>query len=222
MNPWKPNTSPGYRLGLGILLCIAVLVVSTGTAYARYRTEREAEIMFAVREEEPIYLGRMRTITKEEATETLKEGDEVFTTERTLRWEEVNGEYRLNLTIANGLSDTKFSRQDRKVTLRVLATLGAWTGTETAEVYLEQKLQTDPETTQTLQAKVESIAEDSVLDRVHGSGWIYSFWNEEEELSWVLPGGKFSCVHLTITVKGAVLQESAAFRPQVTAEIIDP
>jgi len=218
MNQWKPNTSLWYSLGLGVLLCIAVLVVSTGTAYARYRTERTETVTFAVREPEQICLGTIHTVSREEATEDLPAGTEVFTPTQQLQWETVEGVTQLNLAIANGISDTDFSRGDQKVRLQLLGTLGLWTGAETVKISLAYP--PEAEETETLQAMVTPIVEGSVLYHTHGPGWIYSFQNTEGELSWTLPGGEFSYINLTVIMEGATLQEAATLQPRVTAEVI--
>ena len=220
MNQWKPNIPLRYRLGLGVLLCMAILLSSTGISFARYRRERTAEITFSVQEAEQICLGTMRTISEEDATDSMPAGTEVFTPAQSLQWETFDNGARLELVIANGTSDAEFSGKDQKVTLTLLGTLGLWTGTETMKLFLQLPADPGAEETEMLQAAVTPIGEGTVLYHTHGPGWIYSFQNTEGELSWTLPGGRFSSVTLTITMEGANPAATAALQPRVTAEVI--
>lgn len=222
MNRWKLNRFLWCSMGLVMLLCMAIVVYSTGTTYARYRTEREEKITFEVREAERVALGTMKPVVPEETEGTGQEAPaSVFTQTDTLIWETVNDKAYLNFTVANGATETSFSENDQTIKIRIIGTLGLWTGMETVKLYLQIPSATDPEQTEIIQAAVAPIAEGSALYHTHGPGWIYSFLNaEEEELTWTLTGGAFSSVDLTIFMDGPAPQEDAALQPLIIAEAI--
>lgn len=220
MKQMKTNTVLRYLTGLTILLCIAALVVSTGTTFARYRTERSANITFEVQSFLQANIGVWEEVSREEATAERRAGTKIFQPTQFLQWEAVDGGARLHLTIANGVSETDFAHKDMKVTLRVLGTLGLWNGAEAAKLNLHYPSQEEPEKTETMQAAVSPIGEGTPLHQIHGPGWVYTFQNSEGELSWTLKGDQFSYVDLIITVEGAILTESAALQPQVFSEVI--
>lgn len=218
MNQWKPNKRQWYALGLVVLLCMAFLVVSTGTSFARYRTEKQKDITFEVREPEQLCLGTFQTITQEDGTVVA---ENVFTPTEILAWETTGDTSQLTFTVANGVSEEAFSKKDQKIRVSLIGTLGLWTGTETVELYLNVPSETEPEKTEKLQTMVTPITEGTVLYHTYGPGWIYSFQNsDEEELSWILPGGAFSYVTLTVTMEGATPQEAASLQPHIVAEVI--
>lgn len=221
MNQRKPNKSLWYSLGLAVLLCAAFLVVATGTTLARYRTEREAEITFEVRAPAQICLGTVRTITAEEATEDLKADTEVFDPTVEPAWETVEDVPQITFAVANGTSTTDFSNRDQKLQLRLIGTLGVWTGTQPASMHLLLPAEDGSDTVNKIQATVTPIAEGTVLHQTHGDGWIYTFQDaNEEELSWTLPGGELSYISLTVTMEGAVLSDPSLLQLQMIADLI--
>lgn len=222
MNQRKPTKHQWYSLGLTALLCMAFMVLATGTAFARYRTEREAQVSFAVRESEQITIGTMRTVSQEEAEATgMEAGTQVFEPVETLVWETVNDRAQLKMTVANGTSETEYSLRPQKIRVRLIGTLGLWTGMETVKLYLQIPSAQDPETIEMIQAAVNPIGEGTALYHTHGPGWTYSFLNADgEELTWTLPGSEFSHVDLIISMDGAAPQEDASLQPQVFAEVV--
>lgn len=217
MNQRKTNNSPWYSLGLAVLLCVAFLVVATGTTLARYRAEREKGITFAVREPEQICMGTTRAISAEEGTEVLPAGKEVFDPDGVPQWETVEGVTQLSLAVANGISETEFSEKDQKIRLRLIGTLGLWTETETASIYL---LSEDGSGTK-IKATVTPITKGTALYNTHGEGWIYTFQDAEgEELSWTLAGGELSYISMTVIIEDASLTGDVMLQPQVIGEVI--
>ena len=220
MNQRNKKHSQWYSLGLGVLLCIAVLAASTGTAYARYRSERTETVEFAVREQEPdqIVLGtELHTLTSAEATEELPAGTVVLQAQEP-QWETVNGVSRLSLVIGNGTSEYQYSQQDQQVQVRLLGTLGVWDGEKPAEMYLTIE---ETENTEKMLAAAIRIEKGTALYNTFGDGWVFTFRGEEGELSWELPGGKFSTIKLTITTEGGAFETAAGLWPQVTAKVTD-
>lgn len=214
MNQRKPNSSAWYSLGLGVLLCIAVLVVSTGTAFARYRTERNKSITIVPREQDQILMGVLHTVTEEEATDTLKAGD-VILQQQPLEWEDVDGNSRLTLAIANGTSASDCSERDQTVRLRVAASLPVWNGESPAEMNLTIQSEEDPETSESLLAVPIAIEEGTALYNSFGSGWVYIFQGEEGELTWLLPGGEFAPINMVLTIKGVTSADAVLLQTQV-------
>lgn len=216
MNQWKPNKRLWYAAVLTVLLCTAFLVTSTGTAYARYRTEYKEQISFAVREQELISLGTVKTETEADGT-----SKEAFVPTNSLTWETTGDYSQMTFAVANGISETEYSHRDQKVNIRILGSLGLWTGTEAVNLYLHIPSEEAEGGVEKLQAMVTFIEEGTALGHVHGPGWIYSFQNSDtEELSWTLPGGKFSYITLTISKDASTAQEAATLQPQVIAEVI--
>ena len=225
MNQWKQNKTLRYRLGLGVLLCVAVLVISTGTTYARYRKERTAVIAFQVREQSKVNLGIMEAEdppeTGIETRMATQAETKLFQPKRTLQWETVNGTPRMVLAVANGTSDSDFSTKNQRVYLRLVGSLGLWTGEAPAKVYLSSQSQTDPEQMETLQGVATPIVEGTQLYYTYGPGWVYTFYiTEGEEMSWELPGGKLNHIELTLSMENALMEESAMLQPQVITEAI--
>ena len=215
MNRWKLNKSLWFSLGLTCLLCVAFLVIASGTALARYRTEREAKITFEVREPEQISLGMVRTITKEEATAQLPAGTEVFDPSGEPAWQTVDGVPQLTLAAANGISDTEFAEYDQSIRLRLIGSLGLWTGADTAQIFLLMEDGTK------LQATATPIVEGTAMYVSHGEGWVYSFLDAEgEELTRNLAGGKLSYTSFTVTIENTSLTDTVLLQPMVIGEAI--
>lgn len=197
MNQRKPNRIVWYSLALALLLCTAFLVTSTGTAFARYRTERSAKVTFEVREPEQICLGTLALDgTFRTSLPAWTTGDDVPT---------------LTLAVANGTSADECSQRDQIFSLRLVGTLGM----ETAPMYL-----TLPGEETQITATITPITEGTALYHTHGGGWIYTFLDEEgEELSWTLPGGELSHVSLTVTMN-APPETLSLIQPMVTGKTI--
>ena len=197
MNQRKPNRIVWYSLALVLLLCAAFLVTSTGTAFARYRTERSAKVTFEVREPEQICLGTLAL-------------DGTFRTSPPA-WTTGDDTPRLNLAVANGTSADDCSQRDQTVSLRLIGSLGI----DTAPMYL-----TLPGEETQVTATITPITEGTALYHTHGAGWIYTFLDEEgEELTWTLPGGELSYVSLTVTMD-ALPETLSLIQPMVTGKTI--
>lgn len=219
MKQMKPNIVLRYLPGLTILLCIAALVVSTGTTFARYRAERTANITFEVKPSPQAQIGVWEEVSQEAAAVGRKAGTKVFQPIQYLHWELGDKGARLHLTIANGVSETEYAQKDMNVSLRILGTLGLWNGEEATKLNLHYPSQEDADKTEMIQAAVSPIGEGTPLYQTHGPGWVYSFQNSDGELGWTLKGGQFSYIDLIITVEGAIVTE-AALQPQVRTEVI--
>lgn len=211
MNQRKPNRPLGHTLALAALLCICVLVVSTGTAFARYRTEKTKDITFSVRELEQAWFGKYCTITQEDQTET-----EVFQHQENFSWETVDGASQLELVVANGMSEDRYAKRDLEVRIRILATLGVLNDMEPAEISLTI---TEQGQSETIQAVSTAIVEGTALHHTYGDGWIYTIQNADGEVTRTLPGDRFSEIGLTITIKGVTPQEAAQVQPLLLSRV---
>lgn len=204
MNQRKPNRIIWYSLALILVLCMGFAVMSTGTAFARYRSELRKNVTFEVREPEQISLGTLE--------------DKAFTT-KAPAWKTVESEtqtiMQMDLAVANGTSDTDFSQQNQMVCLRLLGSPGLWNGESAAVITL---IQEDGTTTQ---AKATPITEGTALYHSFGAGWIFTFQDTEgEELSWTLPGGEFTFVSMTVTIENAVMTADSLLQTHVVGKVI--
>ena len=208
MNRRKQNIS---RWALPLLLAFLVLgclMASTGGALARYRAERREEISFEVRLPEKICLGQM--VTAEDDTvsfDPVAQGT----------WETVEGKQQLTFTIANGTGEKDFSGQDQQIHFRLVGTLGIWNGSDDLKLTLEVPSEEDPKETESYEATVTRIREGSPMYATFGDGWVFAFFNEEgEELSWLLEGGAFDSITMTLTLEGAAQEEAGMLQLQIS------
>lgn len=238
MNQHKPNKVLWYSLALAVLLCVASLVGATGTTLARYRLEREAELNFEVRPPEQLMLGSVRAATAEDVTETVKVGDPIFDARQNPQWENVNGVIRMTPAVANGISETDFSARDQKLTLRLVGTIGLTTqqpeaedpeaaaATETAPepealaIYLVLPGAGENGADLKLKAEQSQILPGTPLYTNMGEGWVFTFRTEDgEEPYWILSGGSFNYVTMTLIMEGTEATEDANLQLQVMAEV---
>lgn len=239
MNQRKPNNRNRYSLVLLMLLCVGLLVTATGTAFARYQAEKNKEIGFRVRVPDQIQLGVISLVPEEteptdqtQNPETVDDTElpteteppilrEVFTPKAQLAWETEDGITQLNFAVANGTSEKDYSRRDQVIRLRMIGTLGIWDGTQTPKLTIT--LPPSDERTQELvvTATVTPFAEGSVLKQTYGAGWLYTFLDEENnELTWKLPGGDLSYVTLTVIMEGEIPENVNLLQPYVVAELL--
>lgn len=208
MNRRKQNISRWALPLLLVLLVIGCLAASTGITLARYRAERKEEITFEVRPPEQIYLGQM--VTAEDDTVSFDPAAQGA-------WETVDGKQQLTFTIANGTEEQHFSGQDQQIHLRLIGTLGIWNVSDELKLTLELPSEEDPEELVTYEATVTRIQEGSPMYATFGDGWVFAFFDEEgEELTWLLEGGKFDSVTLTVTLEGAALEETGLLQLQIS------
>ena len=101
-NP-KMNNTRWHVQGLVVLMCILLPVLATGTAEARYRAEKTAEIQFQIWEPAQIYLGTLSGTTETEGEGTAATPEELtFHPDGELTWTESLGTYSMELAVANG------------------------------------------------------------------------------------------------------------------------
>lgn len=213
----KKNSTLWYSLGLVLLLCIALPVMSIGTAFARYRTDEELFAFFRVEEEAKVEIGTI-TVTAPE-TEGVEE-EVSFSKQNTLEWKSENGRNVLTFSVANGASETESRKQDQRFRLCIIG--GASLGGESAPVIsLIIPSEDDSGSEKIIKAAAEPIGTNTLLYHQRGAGWIFTFFDENgEEIYWDLPGGRFS--YVTITVSAAVAEgwNAAQIDIQAIPEIV--
>lgn len=204
----KKNISRWALPALLLLMVLGCVIASTGGALARYRAERRESIEFQVRPPEQIALGKM--VTAEDGTTTFDSTAQGV-------WETVDGKQQLTFTIANGTGADNFAGENQRIHLRLIGSLGIWDGSETFTVKLQVPSEEDPEETETFEATVTRIREGSPMYTTFGDGWVFAFFDEEgEELGWLLEGGVFDSVTMTLSLEGAALSEAGLLQLQIT------
>lgn len=223
MEQRKKNSSPWRLFGLAALLCAAAVAIAAAPAMARYRTEREMGITFEVRSPAQICLGTVGVVMVEdpEGKEPPQE-KEVFNPDAKPEWETSEDTWKLELAVANGLSEEEFSKEDQSVQLQLLGTLGLWTDTNgAAEICLRLPSEAEGEAYTEVQAVVSAIEENTALYNTHGDGWIYRFEDAQgQELTWTLPGGVLSYIQLTVVMKNAAPSNISLLQPQIIANLV--
>lgn len=160
MNQRKTNNTLWYSLGLAAVLSICLLVSAAGTTLARYRQEEKTALTIQVRPTSQIYMGTMRLVPKVEPdtattpTETTASTDpaaeetpepdaqtemvEIFDPAAKPEWINAGADtMQMRLIVANGTSDTDFSKETQRVKLQLVGTLGLWNGTEAAAISVQ-------------------------------------------------------------------------------------
>ncbi|MBQ5322286.1 MAG: hypothetical protein J6J07_02460 [Oscillospiraceae bacterium] len=189
---------------------MAALVIATGTTYARYRTDAEAEILFEVKTPSQIIIGTVLTNA---------EGNEEFDPNGILGWKTEGNTATLEIAVSNGSSGN--SVKDQEIRFRLIGGLGLSVGEGTAEVTLKI---TEDGSEKIFYAEAEKILENTALHFEHGDGWVFTFFDENgKEFSRILEGGKTSYIKMSIIVDtteiGKEIQD--LLEPQFVAETID-
>ena len=235
MDKRKRNISQWYALGAAALLMALCMLLAVGTTLARYRTDDQKTIIFEPREPVSVTLGRMKM---NEETETLE-----FDSTAAIGWEtQGDGSALLNFVVSN----QEQQEEPLEVRVRLLGSLHAWSGEESAILgETEATTAATGETTEPVlpggtivltdctpveegqeqpsyAAYVMRIPENSALYHSFGDGWVFRFLNDEgEELTWTLEDGKLSCVEMNITITGDALAGTSLFQLQIVAERTD-
>ncbi len=212
MKQHKPGKKAFQLTGLTLLftliLCIGLLIVSTGNIFARYRAERQKDVTVQVRKPEMVLLG------------TIENGE--FTSSDRLEWVVEDNVASLKFAVANGASETDFSTKDQAIQLCMIGSLGILKDGEPpwlSVTFIPQKGNGEE---RTVTATASSIVEGTALYHSYGPGWLYRFYETtaegNRELTWELPGGSLSYVILTVKTDGDI---SGLLQPLVSAEPID-
>lgn len=211
MNRQKQNRTLWLVSALLPILLLGCLIASAGSALARYRAESKEIIEFEVRPPDQVVLGQMVT---------AEDGSVSFDPKAQGVWETVEGKQQLEFTIANGTSKDDCSRENQRIRLRLIGSLGIWDGTEEFSVTLQLPPEEDAEDSEkpkTVKATVTRILEDSPMYTTFGDGWVFTFLDEDEkELSWLLEGGTLNTVTMTLILDGLSGNEASLLQLQIS------
>ena len=214
MKRWKLNISSWYSLGLTALLVISCLVVSTGMAWARYRTEETESIYFKAREPVSVYLGKV-----EYGEGNAAEGKFVQTNEGSWELNE-DGQLQLRFAVANGTSEAAFEERNQEVYVRIVGSLGIQTVADNISLKLTYPNEENPDTPNVVKATAVRIDPNSTLYSTYGDGWVFTFREEGEELTWTLEGGELSYIEMDLTVEGGTLADTSLLQLQIASRYI--
>ena len=214
MKRWKLNISSWYSLGLTALLVISCLVVSTGMAWARYRTEKTESIYFKAREPVSVYLGKV-----EYGEGNAAEGEFVQTNEGSWELNE-DGQLQLRFAVANGTSEAAFEERNQEVYVRIVGSLGIQTVADNISLKLTYPNEENPDTLNVVKATAVRIDPNSTLYSTYGDGWVFTFREEGEELTWTLEGGELSYIEMDLTVEGGTLADTSLLQLQIASRYI--
>ena len=206
----QKNSLLRHLLCLALLLCMAALVIATGTTYARYRTDAEAEILFEVKTPSQIVIGTVLTDA---------EGNEEFDPNGIPGWKTEGNTATLEIAVSNGRSGNVV--KDQEIKLLIIGGLGLSVGEGTAEVTLKI---TEDGSEKIFYAEAEKILENTALHFEHGDGWVFTFFDENgKEFSRILEGGKTSYIKMSIIVDTTEIDKDLhlMIEPQFVAETID-
>lgn len=214
MKRWKLNISSWYSLGLTALLVISCLVVSTGMAWARYRTEETESIYFKAREPVSVYLGKV-----EYGEGNAAEGEFVQTNEGSWELNE-DGQLQLRFAVANGTSEAAFEERNQEVYVRIVGSLGIQTVADNISLKLTYPNEENPDTPNVVKATAVRIDPNSTLYSTYGDGWVFTFREEGEELTWTLEGGELSYIEMDLTVEGGTMAGTSLLQLQIASRYI--
>lgn len=191
----------GYGLSLEAILLVACLVLAVGAAWARFQEMTTQELGYA---------------TKEYATVYLWGVDEAgIVSETQSNWQTKENYKSLAFCVTNGLNEAEYSAEPQQVYVRLCASSGIQGSIETMAVVLYL-----PQTGETYSGTPQKIAEGSPLYASFGSGWVFTFRDEDgEELSWTLEGGALSVLYTEIQLQNVKLDDLALLQLQVSGDM---
>lgn len=194
------KTISSGSMWLSFLLLISILLV-VGTVWARYQARVSQEFDYALKEYSFVYLWH----SYNEETESFLNRQSV--------WQTVGEQKTLDFCVSNGTAES-YARDDQRVNVRLLVSLGAWNGTENMTVYLHL-----PQTGESFQGTVQPIVENSPVHRTFGEGWTITFCNADgEETDWTLKGGELSFWEMQIALQDAQLLDTTLMQLQVIGD----
>lgn len=218
MNPKKMNSTLWYSLGLVLLLCIAIPVLATGTAFARYRTDEEHQANFRVEEAAKVYMGKITFVEKEgEPTDEV----ESFDSNAEILWEDGDGAKTLTFHVANGENESKAYAKDQRFRIRVIAGPNAFEEGKEVPICIVFPPEEGSETERTIEATPKAIGTGTDLYMENGSGWIFTFFDGNgNEIYWDLPGKKFSYAEITLRADVSGTEGDIIFNVEIEPEVM--
>ena len=195
MNVRKSNIGTWYRLALATLAVVLCVILAAGTAFARYRTESEAEIAIQAQAVSYVYLGGVFNGEFTAGSGNWQNNDE--------------GNPQLQFMLSNQGVAEAAAPGDQEVWLRVLVS-------ETLGNQGLQLVLTTPDR-KNIMATPTPIGKTTPLYQQFGPGWIYTFQDTNgEELTWELDGGVRSEVTMTLTALCDIVPDTSLIQLQAT------
>ena len=175
-----------------LLITLCVLLVGTIT-FARYQWEfSQASYQFVPESRRAV------TLYSGHLTEELVSSGKLSQTAGL--WEQTGDVAAVQFSVANG-TPTEFANEDRYFAISVAAGLAI----ESADALTVTLSYADENgSTVKITGKPVKIAEGSIQQTAFGSGWVYRFFDGEDELRFVLNGNAFFYENFTVTVAGDV------------------
>lgn len=201
-------------LGLSAILLLACVVTLVGVSYARYQVDTSETFALTPREPENIHLGILERETED------AEGTFVPNAQGIWELEDDDDTLQLAFAVSNGTDSETFAESDQEFRVRLVASMGAWDGADTAKVVLRIPSipsEADPEKPLEIPGEAKRIREGSILYDTFGEGWVFSFydpWNEEWRFD--LNGGEWNSLELVLIVDEVGLADPTLLQLQIT------
>lgn len=207
----KMNMPVYLTLGLCTVLMVLCLILATGTSFARYRMDQKLPLAMEARAQDQVYLGRM---TLEETT-----GEPVMDLETGSIWQTVDGETRLEFTVANGTDGENYAREAQRVYVRLIGTLDVRMNGTGPVLKLLVPPEEDGEEAAVYTGVPERIPQGTQLHLTFGDGWIYRFCDENgEEVFQTLEGGALNWMDMKLLMEGYLTDYSGLLQLQITSD----
>ncbi|MBQ8359387.1 MAG: hypothetical protein IJX37_05700 [Oscillospiraceae bacterium] len=180
------------------LVLLMALMLSVGTAWARYRYRETTDMYFAQKEASQVYL--WGGIKADGSFSKLPVSLPVGETSR-----------EIPFLISNGQSAEDYASYTQQAQVRLLCSLGLGnSGNLSAELIVDG---------QTYSAAAIPINTGSPVYASFGEGWTYCFLDENgNELRWELAGGQLSTTEMKLQISTASGVESSVLQLMVSAE----
>lgn len=183
---------------LGILLIVGCLVAAIGISFARYRDHWKGNMGFQAEKVGRLHLG---TVTND--TFSAKQA----------AWEQTESGWQMLFAVGNGISENDHAQIDQRVTLQMVASLGAWSDQSAGAIALKVG-----KTTYT--ATASRIPTGSALHTKFGDGWVFQFVDTEgNAYIGELSGSAFEFIPMELTINSTPIMDTSLLQLQVTAEI---
>lgn len=213
MRPTKSNHGTKYGLAFVFLLLMACLILTVGVSFARYQYLGDPQVFgYQAKQYSSVYLG------------SAFDGKTLDTTQSTWNYEE-NG-YSMSCVVSNGSSNTSFAQEDQWVTFYLTGTLGFSAEEEPMDVSILVRKDNGDGTAEvkTCQGIAQPIQPQTPLYARFGEGWFFTFQNilseKEEEARFLLEGGEFSMLSVTLYVQGKAM-DASMLEFQVSSSLSD-
>lgn len=199
----QKKTHISLLLGIAALLMAASVILATGTAFARYRENQNADVVLNAQKP-----GKVLLWAGNNPETDYVPGEGV--------WESVDGEQVLNFMVTNTGSDGVSAAYDQSFRVRLVASLGAWDGASDFKVRLTI---TEQELSHIYYATVKPIKKDTALYREFGEGWYFTFLdNKDRELYFDLAGQERSTIQMQLTMENPAPTDPSLLKLQIVGQ----